>query len=92
MLNLIVEVTAGDSIGFIADQGVSHPGPVFMYMAKVPAGQDISTWDGSGNVWFKAGYYGPTVDSKGLNWSTYCTYSLLSLTLFMKYLANIPLQ
>ncbi len=34
---------------------VTHFGPVSFYMARVPDGKDINTWDGAGNVWFKVG-------------------------------------
>lgn len=46
-------VTAGGTLGIGASQGVFHPGPIQFYMAKAPAGVDISSWDGSGSVWFK---------------------------------------
>lgn len=44
---------AGDTLGFIAAAEVSHFGPVQFYMAKVPSGADVNTWEPSGNVWFK---------------------------------------
>lgn len=46
-------VAAGGTLGIGASQGVFHPGPIQFYMAKAPAGVDISSWDGSGSVWFK---------------------------------------
>ncbi|KAK4163303.1 glycoside hydrolase family 61 protein-like protein [Cladorrhinum sp. PSN259] len=48
-------VTAGTKLGFVAMSAVTHFGPVSFYMAKVPEGRDINTWDGAGNVWFKVG-------------------------------------
>lgn len=48
-------VVAGETLGFVANAMVSHFGPVQFYMAKVPAGADINTWEASGNVWFKVG-------------------------------------
>jgi hypothetical protein len=47
-------VTAGSDLGFVAESSITHFGPVQFYMAKVPEGADINTWDPSGNVWFKA--------------------------------------
>ncbi|KAI0717819.1 glycoside hydrolase [Cerioporus squamosus] len=44
-------VAAGSQLGIWADQAVYHPGVVNVYMAKAPG--DVSSWDGSGNVWFK---------------------------------------
>jgi hypothetical protein len=39
-------------------------------MAKAPSGQDISTWDGKGTVWFKI-YAEKTVSSTGqLSWAS----------------------
>ncbi|KAK4183156.1 glycoside hydrolase family 61 protein-like protein [Podospora australis] len=49
------QVTAGIKLGFAALSAVTHFGPVSFYMARVPEGRDINTWDGSGNVWFKVG-------------------------------------
>ncbi|KAF9568717.1 glycoside hydrolase family 61 protein [Agrocybe pediades] len=45
-------VTAGSTIGFQADGPIYHPGVINVYMAKAPNG-DASSFDGSGNVWFK---------------------------------------
>jgi hypothetical protein len=47
-------VAAGDTLGFVAAASISHFGPVQFYMAKVPEGQDVNTWEAAGNVWFKA--------------------------------------
>lgn len=46
-------VAAGDKLGFVAMSAVTHFGPVSFYMARVPEGRDINTWDAAGNVWFK---------------------------------------
>ncbi|KAI5918018.1 glycoside hydrolase family 61 protein [Camillea tinctor] len=48
-------VAAGEPLGFVANAAVTHFGPVQFYMARVPDGADINTWDPAGNVWFKAG-------------------------------------
>ncbi|KDR80004.1 hypothetical protein GALMADRAFT_153724 [Galerina marginata CBS 339.88] len=44
-------VAAGSKLAIGADQSVYHPGVVNVYMAKAPG--NVSTWDGSGAVWFK---------------------------------------
>ncbi|KAK4227008.1 lytic polysaccharide monooxygenase [Podospora fimiseda] len=48
-------VQAGTKLGFAAESSVTHFGPVSFYMAKVPEGANINTWEASGNVWFKVG-------------------------------------
>ncbi|PPR04841.1 hypothetical protein CVT26_012996 [Gymnopilus dilepis] len=55
-------VAAGSQIGFQADQSMYHQGVVNVYMAKAPA--NVSTWDGSGSVWFKV-YQIPAVTNGG---------------------------
>jgi len=57
----------------VADQGITHPGPIQFYMAKVPEGKDINTWEATGNVWFKAASIGAdsTPGAKALSWPTY---------------------
>jgi hypothetical protein len=64
-------VAAGGTLGFVADQGVDHPGPVQFYMAKAPAGTSVDAWDGSGSVWFKVAFLGDTITAKGVEWPTY---------------------
>ncbi|KAF4635774.1 hypothetical protein G7Y89_g2326 [Cudoniella acicularis] len=81
-------VAAGSSIGFVADQGVTHPGPVQFYMAKVPAGKDLATWDGAGNVWFKVAYLGHTMTAKGVDWPTYTPTILKDVS--FKIPQNLP--
>lgn len=61
-------VAAGSNLGFWAEGGLGHPGPVQVYMAQVPAGQDAAKWSGEGNVWFKIQGDPPTVTDKGLQW------------------------
>ncbi|KIH86379.1 hypothetical protein SPBR_08543 [Sporothrix brasiliensis 5110] len=66
-------VAAGGNLGFIADQTVSHPGPVQFYMARVPEGRDLNTWEAAGNVWFKVASIGAVAGTTGkaLVWPTY---------------------
>ncbi|KXN92164.1 putative endo-beta-1,4-glucanase D, partial [Leucoagaricus sp. SymC.cos] len=47
-----INVAAGSQLGIAANGNIYHPGVVNVYMAKAPG--DVSTWDGSGSVWFKA--------------------------------------
>lgn len=53
--NETVEVAAGSKIGFGLDPRwpITHPGPAFLYLGKVPEGIKVEDWDGSGNAWFK---------------------------------------
>ncbi|KAH8829954.1 glycoside hydrolase [Flagelloscypha sp. PMI_526] len=46
-----VSIAAGSSIGIYAEPNIFHPSVTNVYMAKAPS--NISTWDGSGSVWFK---------------------------------------
>jgi hypothetical protein len=48
-------VSAGARLGFVASGGIMHFGPCLFYMARVPAGANINTWDPAGQVWFKVG-------------------------------------
>jgi hypothetical protein len=47
-----VTVSAGSTVSFASD-GISHPGSLQFYLAKVPSGKTAANWDGSGSVWFK---------------------------------------
>jgi len=68
-------VAAGSTLGFVADQGVTHPGPVQFYMARVPEGANINTWEAAGKVWFKAGEMdgtpGGSSGGTSFNWPAY---------------------
>ncbi|CAI4214048.1 unnamed protein product [Parascedosporium putredinis] len=67
-------IAAGKTLGFVANAAVTHFGPVQFYMAKVPEGADINTWEAAGNVWFKAGSISAV--KAGADWS-WPAYSLL---------------
>jgi hypothetical protein len=63
-------VVAGQSVGFTVADSIGHPGPLFVYMSKVPEGKTASTYDGSG-PWFKMyslGVKNFAVDGKALVW------------------------
>ncbi|KFY27307.1 hypothetical protein V493_03579 [Pseudogymnoascus sp. VKM F-4281 (FW-2241)] len=65
----ILSVAAGQTLSFVVDPSIQHPGPSLAYLAKVPAGKTAATWDGSGAVWFKVWEQGPTaLNSNGGNW------------------------
>ena len=64
-------VAAGGSIGFVADQTVTHPGPVQFYMARVPDTANINSWEAAGNVWFKVASTSGTPGGNEFNWPTY---------------------
>jgi len=67
-------VAAGSDLGFVPDQGVTHPGPVQFYMAKAPEGANINTWEATGNVWFKVASINgvnPGGKTSGFTWPTY---------------------
>ena len=44
---------AGDTLGFVAMSQITHFGPVSFYMARVPEGANVNSWEATGNVWFK---------------------------------------
>ena len=46
-------VAAGDTLGFVAMDQITHFGPVQFYMARAPDGANLNTWEAAGNVWFK---------------------------------------
>ncbi|KAF2741418.1 glycoside hydrolase [Polyplosphaeria fusca] len=63
-------VAAGGSVTFKAAPNIFHPGPLQFYMAKAPEGTAISSWDGSGQVWFKI--YAEQAQTSGgqLSWAS----------------------
>jgi hypothetical protein len=79
-------VAAGHKLGFVAMSAVTHFGPVSFYMARVPEGRDINTWDGAGNVWFKVAEisavpsHGGSLTSAEATWPAYSTFQTLSLS------------
>lgn len=65
-----VDVAAGSTIAFQANPNIYHPGPLAFYIAKVPAGQTASTFDGSGNVWVKLWHEQPKLSSSSMTWTS----------------------
>jgi hypothetical protein len=68
--NSTTSVAAGSTVGFTANPDIYHPGPLLVYMAKVPEGKTAADWDGSGTVWFKIAYEGPIFGGSALSWPT----------------------
>jgi len=65
-----LSVAAGSSVSFTSKPIIFHPGPIQFYMAKVPSGSSIGSWDGSGQVWFKI-YAEKAISSSGqLSWAS----------------------
>ncbi|KAK0710722.1 glycosyl hydrolase family 61-domain-containing protein [Lasiosphaeris hirsuta] len=63
----IFNTTAGGILPVYFNQQPWHQGPYQVYMARVPEGQSVLTWDGAREVWFK-------IFSKGA-YTGGCTYS-----------------
>lgn len=62
-------VAAGSTIGVATAASISHPGVANIYMAKAPAGVDIASWDGAGQVWFKVHEVSAVTDGgKSISW------------------------
>ncbi|KAK3903717.1 glycoside hydrolase [Staphylotrichum tortipilum] len=64
-----LNVTAGSTVTYYANQGIFHPGPMSFYLARVPDGQSVSSWNGDGAVWFKVYHEQPNFGSQ-LTWSS----------------------
>ena len=48
-----LNVTAGSTVTYSSAPSVYHPGPMQFYLARVPDGQTVTSWNGDGAVWFK---------------------------------------
>ncbi|KAI9370028.1 glycosyl hydrolase family 61-domain-containing protein [Aspergillus egyptiacus] len=69
-------VAPGTEIGFQLAYGATmkHPGPLQIYMSKVPSGEDVTAYDGSGD-WFMVHQEGVCSDiSDGLVDTDWCTW------------------
>jgi hypothetical protein len=68
-------IVAGDRLGFAARASINHFGPVSFYMAKVPEGANVNTWEPAGKVWFKVGAIdaigAPKLTSSPTTWPAY---------------------
>lgn len=73
-------VAVGDELGFVAVSAITHFGPVQFYMAMVPEGANVNTWDPAGNVWFKVASIsaqGKPLGSGVETWPAYRMFFLL---------------
>jgi len=61
-------VRAGDTVGFVVDGSIFHPGPLSFWLSKAPGNTKADQWDGSGTTWFKIYQDYPTVTGSGLTW------------------------
>jgi hypothetical protein len=48
-----LSVAAGSTVKVNVNPNAYHPGPFQSYLAKVPEGADINTWNPTGAVWFR---------------------------------------
>jgi hypothetical protein len=65
----IFNVTAGQSIPYNAKASISHPGPMAFYIAKVPAGQSVASWEpGTAKVWSKIYQDSASISAGGISW------------------------
>ncbi|KAJ7245650.1 glycosyl hydrolase family 61-domain-containing protein [Mycena haematopus] len=71
-------VAAGSTVGFTAPITLYHPGVLNVYMAQAPAGTDVASWDGSGDVWFRI--YQITADTNGGTSITFPSQNLAQVT------------
>lgn len=77
-----LQIQAGTDIAFHIDpflHSLYHPGPALVYMARVPEGETVETWDGSGEVWFKIYETIEKPDAEGefageYNWYASCKF------------------
>jgi hypothetical protein len=76
-----LSVAAGASVKVNVNPNAYHPGPFQSYLAKVPEGQDINTWDPTNAVWFRIYAEQPKFGSQ-LTWQSTSTFSI-----FIKYVA-----
>jgi len=70
-----LSVAAGSSVKVNVNPNAYHPGPFQSYLAKVPAGQDINTWDPTGAVWFRIYAEQPKFGSQ-LTWLAAANYDI----------------
>jgi hypothetical protein len=70
-----LEVTAGSTLLYNAKASISHPGPMAVYIAKVPAGQTAATFNGKGAIWAKIYQDRPSITSGGMTWPAQGKYN-----------------
>ncbi|CAA9960418.1 hypothetical protein CFE70_003839 [Pyrenophora teres f. teres 0-1] len=70
-----LSVAAGSSVKVSVNPNAYHPGPFQSYLAKVPEGQDVNTWDPTGAVWFRIYAEQPKFGSQ-LTWLSAASYNI----------------
>ncbi|KAH7079820.1 glycoside hydrolase [Paraphoma chrysanthemicola] len=70
-----LSVAAGTSVKVNVNPNAYHPGPFQSYLARVPDGQDINTWDPTGAVWFRIYAEQPKFGSQ-LSWQSAANYDI----------------
>ncbi|CAN9360501.1 unnamed protein product [Alternaria alternata] len=70
-----LSVAAGSNVKVSVNPNAYHPGPFQSYLAKVPEGQDINTWDPTGAVWFRIYAEQPKFGSQ-LTWLSAANYDI----------------
>jgi len=68
-------VAAGGKVTVNVNPSAYHPGPFQSYLAKVPDGADINTWDPTGAVWFRIYAEQPKFGSQ-LTWLSASNYDI----------------
>lgn len=87
--NETVSVSAGSSVKVNVNPNAYHPGPFQSYLAKIPDGQDVNSWDPTSAVWFRIYAEQPKFGSQ-LTWLSESPSSLLfCIFLFRRLLGLI---
>jgi hypothetical protein len=61
-------VAAGTNISITSSPTIYHPGPLSVWLAKVPTGYTAATWDGSGAYWTKIYQDQAIISTSGISW------------------------
>ncbi|KAL6703273.1 hypothetical protein ACN47E_010061 [Coniothyrium glycines] len=70
-----LSVAAGSSVKVNVNPSAYHPGPFQSYLARVPDGQNVNTWDPTGAVWFRIYAEQPKFGSQ-LTWLSAANYDI----------------
>ncbi|KAK3216590.1 hypothetical protein GRF29_1g361712 [Pseudopithomyces chartarum] len=73
--NETVSVSAGSSVKVNVNPNAYHPGPFQSYLAKIPDGQDVNSWDPTSAVWFRIYAEQPKFGSQ-LTWLSAANYDI----------------
>ncbi|KAF2219269.1 cellulose-growth-specific protein [Elsinoe ampelina] len=82
----VLTVNAGSQISFNANNNMGHVGPLMWFMARVPDGSDVKTWDPAGKqVWFKISQSGMKA---GSTWPDFTSGGTVQTTTIPKAVPN----